>query len=83
MLPGVLLAIDQGTTGTTCLVVDEELRIQGRGYREIAQHYPQPGWVEHDPEDIWESVARSGGRRSHERRRRGLRALGVGDCEPA
>ena len=56
MLPGVLLAIDQGTTGTTCLVVDQELRILARGYREIVQHFPQPGWVEHDPEDIWESV---------------------------
>jgi len=56
MLPDVLLAIDQGTTGTTCLVVDHELRILARGYREIVQHFPRPGWVEHDPEDIWESV---------------------------
>jgi glycerol kinase len=54
--PRVLLAIDQGTTGTTCLVVEDELRTVGRGYREIRQHYPQPGWVEHDPEEIWESV---------------------------
>jgi glycerol kinase len=52
----VLLAIDQGTTGTTCLVVDDELRGAGRGYREIRQHFPQPGWVEHDPDEIWESV---------------------------
>jgi glycerol kinase len=52
----VLLAIDQGTTGTTCLVVDGELRVLGRGYREIAQSYPRPGWVEHDPEELWESV---------------------------
>jgi glycerol kinase len=52
----VLLAVDQGTTGTTCLVVDESLRPVGRGYREIAQHFPQPGWVEHDPEEIWRSV---------------------------
>jgi glycerol kinase len=52
----VLLAIDQGTTGTTCLVVDAELRTIGRGYREIAQHFPEPGWVEHDAEEIWESV---------------------------
>ena len=44
----MLLAIDQGTTGTTCLVVDDELRAVGRGYREIAQHFPRPGWVEHD-----------------------------------
>jgi len=51
-----LLAIDQGTTGTTCLVVDEELRLLGRGYREIRQGYPEPGWVEHDPEELWSSV---------------------------
>ncbi len=52
----MLLAVDQGTTGTTCLVVDEELRPLGRGYREIRQWYPQPGWVEHDPEELWQSV---------------------------
>jgi glycerol kinase len=52
----VILAIDQGTTGTTCLVVDEELRIHGRSYRELPQNFPQPGWVEHDPEEIWQSV---------------------------
>ncbi len=51
-----LLAIDQGTTGTTCLVVDDELRPLGRGYREIRQWYPQPGWVEHDPDELWQSV---------------------------
>jgi glycerol kinase len=52
----MLLAIDQGTTGTTCLVVDDDLRAVGRGYREIAQHFPRPGWVEHDPQEIWASV---------------------------
>jgi glycerol kinase len=52
----VILAIDQGTTGTTCLVVDDELGVRGRGYAELRQHYPRPGWVEHDPEEIWQSV---------------------------
>ena len=52
----MLLAIDQGTTGTTCLVVDENLAILGRGYRELGQHFPAPGLVEHDPEAIWETV---------------------------
>jgi glycerol kinase len=52
----LILAIDQGTTGTTCLVVDETLRARGRGYREIEQHFPRPGWVEHDPEELWHSV---------------------------
>jgi glycerol kinase len=50
----VILAIDQGTTGTTCLVFDESARLRGRAYREFAQHFPQPGWVEHDPEQIWD-----------------------------
>jgi glycerol kinase len=52
----VILAIDQGTTGTTCLVVDEELRVLRRGYAEVPPHFPRPGWVEHDPEEIWLSV---------------------------
>jgi glycerol kinase len=52
----VILAIDQGTTGTTCLVVDDELQVRGRGYAELPQSFPQPGWVEHDPEQIWQSV---------------------------
>jgi glycerol kinase len=52
----VILAIDQGTTGTTCLVVDGDPAVRGRGYRPVEQHYPRPGWVEHDPEQLWESV---------------------------
>jgi glycerol kinase len=52
----VILAIDQGTTGTTCLALDDDLRITGRGYRELPQHFPRPGWVEHDPDEIWLSV---------------------------
>jgi glycerol kinase len=51
-----VVAVDQGTTGTTVLVLDEELRITGRCTRELRQIYPKPGWVEHDPEDIWQSV---------------------------
>jgi glycerol kinase len=52
----MILAIDQGTTGTTCLLVDEELTIRGRGYSELPQHFPRAGWVEHDPVEIWQSV---------------------------
>jgi glycerol kinase len=51
-----VIAIDQGTTGTTVLVLDDELRVRGRGYREFRQIYPTPGWVEHDPDDLWGSV---------------------------
>jgi glycerol kinase len=47
-----VLSIDQGTTGTTCLVIAADGRVVGRAYREITQHYPQPGWVEHDPVEI-------------------------------
>ena len=52
----MLLAIDQGTTGTSCLVVDESLRTLGRGYQELRQHFPAPGLVEHDAHEIWETV---------------------------
>jgi glycerol kinase len=52
----MILAIDQGTSGTTCLVVDDDLRPRGRGYCALRQHYPRPGWVEHDPQEIWQSV---------------------------
>ncbi|HXV06299.1 MAG TPA: glycerol kinase GlpK, partial [Solirubrobacterales bacterium] len=54
----MILAIDQGTTGTTCLVFDGEGRIAGRAYAEIEQHFPRPGWVEHDPVEIWETTRR-------------------------
>jgi glycerol kinase len=57
-----LLAIDQGTTGSTALVVDRAGRIVSRSYSEFTQHFPRPGWVEHDAEEIWDvtrSVARS------------------------
>ena len=54
--PPVIVGIDQGTTGTTVLVLDQHLAILGRGYCEIPQSYPQPGQVEHDPEAIWQSV---------------------------
>lgn len=55
----LILAIDQGTTGTTALVVDEDARIVGRAYAPVAQCYPRPGWVEHDPNQIWQGVVRS------------------------
>ncbi|MDQ3803361.1 MAG: glycerol kinase GlpK [Acidobacteriota bacterium] len=53
MSEGYVLAIDQGTTGTTVLIFDREVNIRGRAYSEITQHYPRPGWVEHDPAEIW------------------------------
>src|SRR5688500_10425612 len=63
-----ILALDQGTTGSTALVVRDDGVVLGRGYREFTQHFPQPGCVEHDPEEIFrvsveamrEAVAASG-----------------------
>ncbi|HEY5709945.1 MAG TPA: glycerol kinase GlpK [Solirubrobacterales bacterium] len=54
----MILAIDQGTTGTTCLVFDAEGRIAGRAYSEFEQHFPRPGWVEHDAGEIWDVTRR-------------------------
>jgi len=54
-----VVSIDQGTTGTTVLVLDAELRVLARHNTEFRQIYPKPGWVEHDPADIWASVTES------------------------
>jgi glycerol kinase len=51
-----VLAIDAGTTGVTALVVTEAGLVAGRGYQEFRQYFPQPGWVEHLPEDIWQAT---------------------------
>ena len=53
-----VVAIDQGTTGSTVLVFDRSGRVVGRAYSEFKQHYPRPGWVEHDPEEIWRVTLR-------------------------
>jgi glycerol kinase len=50
----MILAIDQGTTGTKCLVFDDQARPKGSAYREFTQHFPKPGWVEHDAAEIWD-----------------------------
>ena len=51
-----ILSIDQGTTGTTVLLVDVHGNIIAQGYQEFTQYYPQPGWVEHNPEEIWNAT---------------------------
>jgi len=53
---GVVLSLDEGTTGVTSAVVGVEGEVRAKGYREITQHYPQPGWVEHDALEIWAAV---------------------------
>ncbi|HKM01464.1 MAG: glycerol kinase GlpK [Tissierellia bacterium] len=50
------LGIDQGTTGTTVLLLDGNWDIATRGYKEHKQYYPNPGWVEHDPLEIWDRI---------------------------
>jgi glycerol kinase len=56
---GVVLSLDEGTTGATAVAVGMDGQVRGKGYAEIAQHYPQPGWVEHDAEEIWTAVQRT------------------------
>lgn len=54
MAADYILAIDQGTTGTTVLVLNHDSEVVGRAYSEFTQHYPKPGWVEHDANEIWQ-----------------------------
>jgi len=72
-----ILAIDAGTTGVTAVVVTPEGRIAAKGYQEFAQHFPQPGWVEHAPEEIWQATLEA----TREALRRvdpsGLRGIGI------
>lgn len=54
-----ILAIDAGTTGVTALIVDEQGTVRSRGYADFPQHFPQPGWVEHEPDEIWNATLRA------------------------
>jgi glycerol kinase len=54
-----ILAVDQGTTGSRAIVFDRHGRAVSSSYEEFPQHFPRPGWVEHDPEEIWRSVYRT------------------------
>src|SRR5438874_4198402 len=55
-MSGAVIAIDAGTTGVRAFAVDEAGRPCGMSYREFPQHFPRPGWVEHDADDIWDAV---------------------------
>jgi glycerol kinase len=55
-VPELVLSIDAGTTGITVLVIDGSASLLGRAYAEFPQYYPRPGWVEHDPEEIWSAT---------------------------
>ena len=58
-MPKYVLAIDQGTTGTTALVLDQRLAVKGKRNVEFRQIFPRPGWVEHDLADIWDSTLKA------------------------
>ncbi len=57
-MPELVMSIDAGTTGVTVLIIDGSTGVVGRAYSEFSQHYPRPGWVEHDAEEIWEVTQR-------------------------
>jgi glycerol kinase len=61
-----ILAVDQGTTGTTARIVDRDGIMRGRGYAKIPQYYPRPGWVEHDPLEIWIQTSRAISQAKHD-----------------
>jgi glycerol kinase len=73
-----VLALDQGTTGSTALVVDTEGSVLARGYAELPQHFPKPGWVEHDPEEIWSTVEHAARRALAEARIAGPEVVAIG-----
>jgi glycerol kinase len=60
-MPDLILAIDQGTTGSTAVILDSKGDARGRANVEFPQHFPKPGWVEHNPEEIWGSVLKAVG----------------------
>src|SRR5712691_723832 len=76
---GRVLAIDAGTTGVTVLVVDESGSVLGKGYREFAQNFPRPGWVEHEPDAWWDAMLAAVGEALEVSGTRGrsLAALGI------
>src|SRR5256884_5060526 len=73
-----VLALDQGTTGSTALVVDPDGRVLARGYAELPQYYPRPGWVEHDPEEIWATVGQAAAAAPREAKASGVEAAAIG-----
>ena len=73
-----LLAIDQGTTGSTALIMDTQGKTLGRSNVEFTQHYPKPGWVEHEPDDIWNSVVQAVAQALEAASLRGEQITGIG-----
>ena len=70
-----IVAIDQGTTSSRALVFDETFSIQGTGQQEFEQHFPDSGWVEHEPNDLWRTTVQTV--------RTALKAAGIGAADVA
>jgi glycerol kinase len=73
-----LVAIDQGTTGTKVIVVSGDGQVTASASAEFPQYFPRPGWVEHDPEEIWDSVLQTAGRALREASVRPGELAGIG-----
>jgi glycerol kinase len=73
-----VIAIDAGTTGVRALAVDEEGGVVDVSYREITQYFPRPGWVEHDPAEIWRAVTETVDEVARRQRQRGHPVAAVG-----
>lgn len=72
-----LLAIDQGTTGTTAVVMDSQLNKVAEASIDFKQHFPKPGWVEHDTKDIWSTVLKTVQKVTHSIDKKKIRAIGI------
>src|SRR3954467_12057935 len=59
MSGSLILALDQGTTSSRAIVFDRRGRARGAAQQEFTQYFPRPGWVEHDPADLWETTRRT------------------------
>ena len=72
-----VLAIDAGTTGVTALVITVDGAVAGRGYQEFRQFYPEPGWVEHLPEGIWQATQAACGQALDQAGRDSVSCIGI------
>ena len=72
-----ILAIDEGTTGTTALLMDTDLNVVAEASIDFPQHFPKPGWVEHDLEDIWNAVVKTVGQVSSKSDPKSIIAIGI------
>jgi glycerol kinase len=77
-MPSFILAIDQGTTSSRAIIFDQRYKIMAVAQQEFRQHFPKPGWVEHEPEDLWRSVVATGRAAMRKARVRGKELAGIG-----